>query len=162
MTAFSATAVCLAVAKVGIAHEFFGHVYENIGRIPNRFAQDNRPGVPDQRMSSLLSPGSPFRYFAPAGPITVVTALGALVTGRRAADRRPWLVLTAVGVLGTDALTAYIIRVLNIPLFVAGHTVASPQQESMLRTWYRLNTVRIAVLGGAWLAATRAQRSQRP
>ncbi|WP_280442780.1 hypothetical protein [Nocardia brasiliensis] len=50
-----------------------------------------------------------------------------------------------------------VIRALNVPLFVAGHALTAQKQEAMLRLWYRLNTIRIVLCGGAWLAATQAQ-----
>lgn len=153
----SVSNICLAVARIGIAHEFFGHVFEIVVNIPDRCAKDQRPGAPDRRMPSLLSSGSPLRYFAPIAPITVAATIGALATSRRTEPNRALLAVAAGTLLGSDALTAYIVRVLNTRLFVAGRPITATEQDRMLRTWYRLNAVRVALCGIAWLAATIAR-----
>lgn len=150
----SAARVLLAVARIGLAHEFFGHVFEVVTKVPDRYAIEQRPGDPDERMPSLLSSGSPLRYFAPVAPVTVAATLGALIASRREGRARGWLAACAVGLLSSEALTAYIVRALNVPLFVAGQPLAHGERRALLRTWYRLTAARIALCGGASVMAT--------
>jgi hypothetical protein len=87
--------------------------------------------------------------------------LGALIAGRRDGRARGWLAAGAVGLLSSDALAAYIVRALNVPLFVAGQPLPHGERRALLRTWYRLTAARIALCGGASVMATIAHRQLR-
>ncbi|MBV8931139.1 MAG: hypothetical protein JOZ47_19075 [Kutzneria sp.] len=97
------TDICLAVARAGIAHEFFGHLYEAVGKIPHRFAGDPQADAVDRKLPSLRSPGSPLRYFAPVEPVTVAATLTALVTARGQRGQR-WIAVTATSLLLCNGL----------------------------------------------------------
>lgn len=147
----------LSIARFGLAHAFFGHLYESIVDIPERFSRQPTHGEPDPRLPRLRAKGSPARYFLLTAPVTPVALLAATTTGWRQ-PARTWLAAATAGALCDDVLTAYIIRTLNLRLFIAGQPVAAEERRVMLRRWHRLNLVRLAVSGGAWVAAGAARR----
>lgn len=157
----SITGFLLGVARLGLAHEFFGHVFEVVTKVPERYAIQPRPGQPDDRLPSLTSPGSPLRYFAPVAPVTTTATVGALVASRRSPGTRRWLAASAIGLLSADALTAYIVRALNVPLFVAGHPLTPADRSALLRTWHRLTAARIILYASASLTAAIAHDRHR-
>jgi hypothetical protein len=53
------------------------------------------------------------------------------------------------------AVTAYLVRAVNPRLFVAGQVLSATDLERLLKTWYRVNLVRLVAAGGAWLCAER-------
>lgn len=77
-----------------------------------------------------------------------------MLASRREGRARGWLAASALGLLSSEALTAYIVRALNVPLFVAGQPLAHGERRALLRTWYRLTAARIALCGGASAMAT--------
>jgi hypothetical protein len=145
----SLTAVMSTVAQLAYAHGFFGNLYEATAKIPTRIAGD------DARMPSLFSPGSPVRYYLPGVPITIGSTIGMLVAGWQDPRHRWWLATAGLSTGSAAALTGYLVPVVNRKLFVAGHPLTPGERDRLLRTWYRLNTVRIAALGIAWLSAQR-------
>lgn len=137
----------LTVARVGQAQAFFGNVYEAVVKVPDVFARN--------RALAGRSPfrvGSPTLYYVPAGPIALAASVGALLTGRR--DRR-WLAASTASSVAAGALTAYVVTQVNKPLLLDEETPI--EREKLLRRWYRLNAVRIALSGTAWYAAERAR-----
>lgn len=145
------------LAQLGYAHGFFGNLYEAVVRIPHRLSGGHDPEGTDQRMQSLFSRGSPARYYLPGVPLTVASTLGALLAGwdtRR--DRLP-LGAAAAFAMSAGALTGYIVRALNLKLFVASHPLTPAERDRLLRTWYRLNIIRTVALGAAWLALERVR-----
>jgi hypothetical protein len=150
----SVTATLTTVAQLGFAHGFFGNVYEATTKIPHRIAGD---GTDDARMPSLFSPGSPVRYYLPGVPVIIGSTLGALVCGWGDRRIRRWLAAAAVSATSAGALTGYLVRAVNMKLFVADHPLTSTERDSLLRIWYRLNAVRIVALGAGWLALERVR-----
>lgn len=146
-------ATLLTVAQLGYAHTLFGNVYEAVVKIPNRLAGCYDPGGEDRRLPSLFSPGSPVRYYLPGVPLTVTSTLAALVLGSTRRGDRRWLTTATCCTILSGALTGYLVRAVNVKLFVAGHPVTPAEREVLLRRWHRLNVIRITALGAAWLAA---------
>jgi hypothetical protein len=147
----------LTVLELAYAHWFFGNLYEAVVRIPNRLAGDPAWGASDPRLGGPLSPGSPIRYYLPGVPIMAGGTIAALAGATRPSVRR-WVVgAAACSILG-GALTAHLVRTVNLRLFVAGHPVRAGERQTLLNRWYRLNGVRLAAVGGAWLAAHMARR----
>jgi hypothetical protein len=142
----------LNIARFGQAQAFFGNVYEAVVKVPHTFAHDRslagRPG---------LRPGSPTLYFVPAGPVTVVASVGALVAGRE----RGWLAASTTASAATGLLTAYVVTKVNKRLFLDEEPPSAEERDMLLRRWYRLNAARIALVGAAWFAAERARDSAR-
>lgn len=116
----------------------------------------------DERPTSLLGAGSPVRYYVPVAPVAVASTLGAVITARGNARGRRWLAISSGCWISGAALTAYLVRKVNIPLFFASDAATLPpraDREALLRTWYRLNVIRIAAAGGALFATYRAKRA---
>jgi hypothetical protein len=149
-----------ALARFGYAQWFFGNLYEAVVKIPDRLAQDYEPAGADRRLESLFSPGSPVRYYLPAGPITMVASVAALAASRDTSIDRRWLAASTACALSGGIATAYLVRAVNLKLFIAGHTLTRAEQDVLLRTWYRLNAFRLAAAGGAWLASQRARQGR--
>jgi hypothetical protein len=138
----------LTVARIGQAQAFFGNVYEAVVKVPHTFAHNRSLAG-----KSPLRPGSPTLYFVPAGPVTLVASVGALVAGGR--DRRPWLATSTAAGAVAGLLTAYVVTRVNNRLFFDAEAPAD--RDALLRRWYRLNGVRLSLLGVAWFAAERAR-----
>jgi hypothetical protein len=145
--------VLLNVARIGQAQAFFGNVYEAAVKVPHTFAHD-RSLVGQTR----LRVGNPTLYFVPAGPVTLAASVGALVAGEH--DRR-WLATSTAASTAAGLLTAYVVTQVNKRLFLDAEAPAPEERDVLLRRWYRLNAVRIALVGTAWFAAEKA-RAVRP
>ena|SRR5437764_4675911 len=158
-------ATLLTIAQLGYAHWFFGNLYEAVARVPDRLARDSyAPGVEDRRLPSLFSPGSPVRYYLPGVPVVVGATLQALVSGWQSRKDRAWLSAAAACAITGVVATAYLVRAVNSKLFVAGQALTQSEQDRLLRTWYRVNLVRLVAAGGAWLSAERvaSRHAHRP
>lgn len=143
----------LNVARVGQAQAFFGNVYEAVVKVPHWFAHER-----SLVGRTPLRAGSPTLYFVPAGPVTLTASVGALVAGGH--DRR-WLATSTAASVAAGLVTAYVVTQVNKRLFLDAAAPAPEEQEVLLRRWYRLNAVRIALVGTAWFAAEKA-RAVRP
>jgi hypothetical protein len=141
-------AALLTLAQLGYAHWFFGNLYEAVVRVPDRLAED-RP------LPSVLSSGSPLRYYLPGIPVVLGATLSALVAGWPSRYDRPWLGAAAASTLSGLILTVYLVRAVNLRLFVAGQNLSPGDQDRLLRIWYRVNAVRLLTVGSAWLIAAR-------
>ncbi|HEX3647093.1 MAG TPA: anthrone oxygenase family protein [Pseudonocardiaceae bacterium] len=141
----------LGVAQVGQAGWFFGNLYEAVVPVP-----DHLPPV-----GTPLASGSPVRYYAAAGPAAVPTLLAAAALGWPAKDSRAWLALSAACTLAGVAATAHLVRTVNLRLFQDTGPVAADERAALLRRWHRVNAVRLALTGVAWLAAGRARAGLR-
>lgn len=139
----------LRLAQVGYAHWLFGNLYESVVRVPDRLSAE------DARMASILSPGSPVRYYLPGIPVVIGATVAALVGGWKSHRDRALLGMLAASTCSGLALTAYLVRAVNLKLFVAGQTVSAAERQRLLHTWYRLNAVRLLSAGTAWLVAGR-------
>lgn len=63
-----------------------------------------------------------------------------------------------MGTLSGAAVTGYLVRTVNLRLFVAGHSLTQTEKDTLLRTWHRWNIARLLLLAAAWLAAQQARR----
>jgi hypothetical protein len=139
----------LDVAKLGYAHWLFGNVYEGVVKVPERVAADpNR--------TTALGAGSPLRYYAPVLPVTLATTAAALITGWRIDGARRWLAMTAGCWISGLAITAYLVRRVNLTVMFAAEPAPKAERDALMERWHRLNLVRIAAATGAWVAAYRA------
>ena len=136
------TAALLDLAQLGHAQWFFGNVYEAVVKIPERLSDPARET--DERARSVLGPGSPVRYYLPAAPVTLVGTLGAVINGLGSPRGRRWLTISTGCWVSGAALTAYLVRKVNLKLFFAAEPPPPAEREALLRTWHRLNVLRIA------------------
>jgi hypothetical protein len=146
-------ATLLTIAQLGYAHWFFGNLYEAVVRVPDRLAKVTEPGVDDRRPASVLSPGSPVWYYVPGIPVVIAATLAALVAGWTSRNDRPWLGAAALFTLLGVVATAYLVRAVNVKLFVAGQPLTQADRDRLLRVWYRVNVLRLLTAGSAWLIA---------
>jgi hypothetical protein len=64
-------ATLLTIAQLGYAHWFFGNLYEAVAKVPDRLVKDYELDGNDRRLASVLSSGSPVRYYLPALPVVI-------------------------------------------------------------------------------------------
>ncbi|MET9019556.1 anthrone oxygenase family protein [Actinopolymorpha sp. NPDC004070] len=142
----------LTLAQLGHAHWFFGNLYEAVVRVPDRLAA----GAECERAHSPLGPGSPLRYYVPAVPATFPASLAAVWSGwDDCPESRRWLVVAASCSISGAAVTAVLVP-LNLRLFFATEQSPAAEREELLRTWYRLNALRLATTAAAWIATRQA------
>jgi hypothetical protein len=131
-----------AVARTAVAHWFFGNLYEEVVGVPALVAASPPGGV--------LAPGSPARYFLPVAPITVASVVALAATERT----RPAVAAAAFTVAGA-ALTGPLVRTVTLDL-LTGRTTDPGERDRLVRTWHRVNRVRLALVGAAAVALARA------
>jgi hypothetical protein len=59
------------------------------------------------------------------------------------------------------ALTGYVVREVNLKLFFGAEPPPPAERDALLRTWYRLNALRAAAVGGAMFATQCAKQASR-
>jgi Domain of unknown function (DUF1772) len=152
----------LDLAQLGHAHWLFGNIYEAVVKVPDRLAAEHAARVSvDGRAASLFEPGSPVRYYIPAAPLTLAATLGAVVTGWRTARARRWLATAAAGSMTGAAATAYLVRRVNPPLLYSADPPSPAARHDLVRTWHRINLLRVAAAGVALYATHRARDPER-
>jgi Domain of unknown function (DUF1772) len=159
----------LDLAQLGHAQWLFGNIYEAVVKIPERLAAEPSAPAPagaGPGRPSVLAPGSPLRYYAPAALITLAATAAAVSRGWQVDGARRWLTVTAGCSIAALLITGYLIRTVNLKVMFAATSPPPAERDALIRTWYRLNRVRIAAAAGALLAANRAslvitQRSAR-
>jgi hypothetical protein len=133
-------------ARLGLAHWFFGNLYEEVVRMPARIAEQPVTGGP-------LAAGSPVRYYLPAAPVTVATTLACVAAGwHRRADRPA---LAAAGLLTATgaALTGHLVRAVNLRLLDGSSRPAdAAERKRLVQHWHRVNRIRLAIVAAAAVA----------
>ncbi|QGK69567.1 DUF1772 domain-containing protein [Allosaccharopolyspora coralli] len=149
----------LRLTQAGHLHGLVGDLYEAITRLPDRLAAL----PPEQRPRGPLGAGSPARRHLPAVPFTTPATVAAVVLGWREPADRPALLTTLVCSATATALTAHLVRTVNLPLLLGDRPVPSPgERKAILRRWHALNHVRNIALTGAVLAAHAVIHRQDP
>jgi hypothetical protein len=140
------------LAQIGLAQWFFGNVYEAVVKVPDLIATGRHPATP-------LAAGSPVRYYlaALATAFPALCVAGVANWGERRS--RPWLLAALTCSLAGAGLTAYLVRTVNLRLLIGSHDTPAPERERLLRTWHRLNLVRVAAVAGALVASRQARRA---
>ena len=142
----------LATARLGLAHWFFGNLYEEIVRMPQRVADAPGAGGP-------LGPGSPVRYYLPAAPLTLAATFAAIASGWGDREDRPRLVAAGLLTTAGAAMTAHLVRAVNLRLL--GDAVPdNGERRRLVAHWHRVNRVRLVMVAGAALALGRRLRSE--
>jgi Domain of unknown function (DUF1772) len=139
-----------AVAGLGQIHWFFGNVYEAVVDVPQLLV-DAQPN----RVPRLLGAGSPLRYYVPAAPVTLVATVVALVGSWRSGGDRTMIATAAASTAGAAAVTAYLVKIVNLRLLGGGTPISAAEGRSLVSTWQRGNLVRLLLLGIAALALRR-------
>lgn len=152
--ALAASSWWAAVARVGQAHWFFGNLYEAMVDMPQLLA-DARA----QRAPGLLRPGSPVRYYIPAAPLTLTATTATLVDSWRSGGDRRVIIMAAVGTASATALSAYLIRSVNIRLLRSGEPLSALERRRLVKTWHQGNLVRLVALA---VASTALRRTSLP
>jgi hypothetical protein len=134
---------------------FSGTYMKRWSGFPGRIAKDHQTGGDDGRLTSLLSRGSPVRYFLPGLPVMIGATVYVVLVEWRRPNSRPWLLSLATTVLSGIVATAWLVRAVNLKLFIAGQTLTAAEQDHLLHRWYRVNVFRLLTAAGSWLIAAR-------
>jgi hypothetical protein len=137
------------VARLGTTAWFFGNLYETAVGVPQLLAD-----APARR---LLGAGSPLRYWAPLGPLTLAATTTTLVGSWRSGGSKTAVVATAASTASAVAISAYLIRTVNIRLY--GGSLTDADRRALIGRWHRLNGVR---LGALVIASVALQRVAKP
>jgi hypothetical protein len=133
-------------AELGLAHWFFGNLYEEVVRMPARIAAQPPAG-------GAFATGSPVRYYVPAAPVTLATTLACVATGWRRPADRPALAAAALLTAAGAALTAHLVRAVNLRLLDGAGRPADPaERQRLVEHWHRVNRVRLVVVAAAAVA----------
>lgn len=138
------------MAELGRLHWLGGNAYEAAVNMPRLLADaqsNRRPG--------LLAAGSPLRYYLPAAPLTLIGSAAALTHDWHAGGNRGAVAAAAVGTVSSAALTAYLVRTVNLRLLRGSKPLAADEADSLVKTWHRGNLIRMMCLTVAELASRR-------
>jgi hypothetical protein len=132
------------LAQFGQAAWFFGNLYEGVVGMPQLLAD---AGV-NAHGRGLLNVGSPVRYFAPVAPLAVGASAFSLISRwRRNEDGdRPLVAVAGTTITIAVGISAYLIRVVNIALLIHHRPLPPARRRQLVRTWHRLNAVRLVCL----------------
>ena len=125
-----------------MAYWFFGNLYEEVVDVPALVAA-SPPG-------RVLAKGSPARYHLPVAPVTVGSVMALAAT-----ERTRSTVAAAVFATAGAALTGPLVRTVTLDL-LTGRTTDPVERARMVRTWHRVNQVRLALVGAAAVALARS------
>jgi hypothetical protein len=138
-------------ARLGLTAWFFGNLYEGLVGMPQLLA-DAQP----RRAPRLMGPGSPVRYYAPAAPLAVAGTAVSLVQSWKSGGDRRLITLTTISMASAAALTAYLIRSVNLHLLTSEVALSEQTRQRMITTWHSTNAVRLAALAIAGVSLSRA------
>jgi hypothetical protein len=125
-------------ARLGLAHWFFGNLYEEVARMPERIADHPSPGGP-------FAPGSPVRYYVPAAPIMLASTLACVAAGWHRQADRPALAAAGLLTVTGAALTGHLVRAVNLRLLDGASRPADPaERKRLVEHWHRVNRIRLA------------------
>jgi hypothetical protein len=120
-------------AELGRLQWLGGNLYEAAVNMP-RLLVDAQP----HRSPGLLAAGSPLRYYLPTAPVVFVASAASLAHDWRAgSDRRA--VAAAAGTASSAALTAYLVRAVNLRLLRGSMPLDPDETERLIKTWHRGN-----------------------
>lgn len=115
-------------ARAGLAYWFFGNLYEAVVDIPALLADAQQ-----QRAPRLLGPGSPVRYYVPAAPLTLIATGAALIEGWRSHGDRRVITTAAASMVAATAVTAYLVRTVNVRLLRSHEPLSRPNDTGWSR-----------------------------
>lgn len=125
-------------------------VFEAVIDLPDRLATSPATGT--------FGKGSPARYHVPMAPLVLGSAIGEVVSNWRTQNTRAPLLAAFGCTAASGALTAYLVRAVNLPLLHGQATGAETQQ--LTRRWHAGNRARVPlILIGGILRAIATRRS---
>ncbi|HEY3687269.1 MAG TPA: hypothetical protein VGL93_29810 [Streptosporangiaceae bacterium] len=131
-------------ARLGQTAWLFGNLYEALVGMPQLLADAHAARAP-----RLLGPGSPLRYYAPAAPAMFgATALTLVRSWQSGGDRRV-ITAHAASMTVAVALTAHLVRTVNIRLLTSAEPLSGHDRRRMVAAWHRANALRLAALATA-------------
>jgi hypothetical protein len=98
------------------------------------------------REPRLLGPGSPVRYYLPAAPLTLIATAVTLADGWRSGAHRGAIVTAAASTASAAALTAYLVRTVNLRLLHSRVALDDAECSRLVTAWHRGNLVRLSLL----------------
>lgn len=141
----------LALVQLGYAHWFFGNLYEGVVKVPELLSKVNALEGDDRPPMSVLSSGSPVRYYLPGIPVVIGATLLAVLGGWRFRRERLWFAFLAVSTLFGVVTTAYLVRNVNLKLVYSCQRITPVDRAELLKVWYRGNLLRLISSGSAWV-----------
>jgi Domain of unknown function (DUF1772) len=143
------------LAQFGQAAWFFGNLYEGLVGMPQLLADAGAA-----RDRGLLNVGSPVRYFAPVAPLAVGASAFDLISRWRSNEDgdRHLVAVTGTTITIAVGISVYLIRVVNIALLTHNGPLPPARRRQLVRTWQRLNTVRLVCLAIALAITERGRR----
>ncbi|RIV21587.1 hypothetical protein DYU11_19500 [Fibrisoma montanum] len=146
----------LGFTLFGLAHWFFGNLYETVAFTPNTLAD---PATALTHWNAFTKVTNPVWYFVPMSPLTFLAALGAYWTGRGQSNslRRSLLatlLFTSAGVL----LTVYIVTQINLKVFFSGADLLATREQVNQLVWRGMpwGIMRLICIGAALATAMSA------
>lgn len=102
----------------GLAHWFFGNLYETVVFTPNTLIN---PAEALTYWNAFTRVTNPVWYFIPMSPLTFLASLVAYVLGRNGRPTlRKWLLRTLLLTTLATVLTIYIVTQINLKVFFSG------------------------------------------
>ena len=152
--------LALAGAIIGLGMLFGAAVYESVVNAPN-FAN----GIPEsldhvRQFWSVTNPGNYFRIVAPATQL--LTVLSLLLSWKRPAGRRGWLLAALLLVVGADVITFAYHYPRNDLLFSDPLSQSPEALERAAREWGTMNWARVALCFAAVSSALAAHAKREP
>ncbi|MGS2646796.1 hypothetical protein [Streptosporangium sp. G12] len=128
-------------ARLGQMHWFFGNVYEAMVDMPQLLADARSHRVP-----KLLGAGSPLRYYLPVAPLTLAGTAASLIDSWRSGGDRRVIIAAAVSMASATALTAYLVRTVNLRLLRSSEPLSVTEVRGLVQIWHRGNLARLLAL----------------
>lgn len=113
------------------------------------------------RAPGILAPGSPVRYYIPVAPPAFGATTVALVRSWRSHGDRRMIKVTAASLASATALSAYLIRSLNVRLLTSDEPLSEGDLRRMVAIWHMTNAVRLGALAVAFASLSHVT-SERP
>jgi hypothetical protein len=143
-----------AAAELGRLQWLGGNLYEAAVNMP-RLLVDAQPN----RHPGLLAAGSPLRYYLPTAPVVFIASAASLAHDWRAGGDRRAVAVAVAGTASSAALTAYLVRDVNLRLLRGSTPLGADETDRLIKTWHRGNLLRMSCLTVAAWASRRAARA---
>ena len=146
----------ISFTGIGLAHWFFGNLYETVVFTPNTLAD---PATALTHWNAFTRVSTPVWYYIPMSPLTFLASVAACVLGRhRGVVLRQWLLRTLVLTTLATALTVYIVTQINVNVFFSGMNLIThrDQVNTMIWTGIPLGLTRLVATGIGLYSAIRS------
>jgi len=102
------------------------------------------------------------RYYAPVAPLAFgATTVTLVKTWRSGGDRR-LITASAVSMASASALSAYLVRSVNLRLLASDEPLSEDDRRRMFAVWHRMNAVRLVALAVATASLSRVTSEPDP